>query len=1583
MTAPKKTPNQYPEITPKLNDKFDFLNKKTPEKIKSLIWELYKLNWVELSKWNKNKEKNIILQKILVELWYDIIYYSRKLRKWVVWIDWDYGNKVKTRIKDLQLDLWLSNKNWIFDSNTFDALKIMLDKKLEAIEVKNHARIPLENFVEQKEQLTENIIVQLQGTIQETRDELPWLVNGWTNYETWLTSNAWGEIWEITTDRTGFFDPVKQWELNRGRDYDKFSNDFDNVRYALLSPELTQWLFEFDEKKDNYIQNLESLFPNRRAHYYTEYFTDEFRQIEINIIMINILKLIEDWLDNVDAFKIRDEKLEKLENKFNKLYEYRTEFMEEQKKIYEDFEEKKATMTSEHDPREILYEKYKDSPEQEKIELLMAIWTIMVKELYDYSKVNMSGDVNSEEIWDKAKKWIPSVVCRHIHSEMAIMAKRLWIKAWVVSTQKSISHAIMWWQKSDWTYIMIDYWTLYVWKNPKQLMTNYLIKKWAISLKEIVTDAEWNPIWFLQPEMERIFEEAVSSILIWDSLDYSGNLAKKWIAKITKWHKIYIKDENKRLDTSLTFWNWTNFEWWVFSNNVNAVPGFDFRSSWVSWRYQLWDNNTWTISIWWKIANNQLLFPNIDELWEDEELIWWITRPEKQRNVNTFWFDIQLAKNVYKTEGLDINIAWTWQSILLQDPRNLEEKGRLAESQSTDIWSSISWTYKPTNNLTLTWWAWYWFDVSTSNIRLVSADENLLSIVWLYWKRSIEWWASYKLDNWTIMSWDISRKDSLWTTETWLNLWVKKWDFSVTWWLTNTDNSANPFLLDESKQRVWIEAWWASISVINNVVWDWIWQNIEVWYSWEVFDWLEVKVPIISEKLINFYKAMWLKPDKVEVPKSEILTTIQIFGLLNWDKISKETKLKLWIMASWWWVLFPEQVKEQLLIWYDKNKEPKEVKKYVTSRLITIWWRLNTLFDEKWSTSLISSNLSTEYLFEEWSVLDSMKLLVSTNATLSYMKATFAKDFENKTLWAWVYWALSLEWWEVWIAIEWTEWNDDGTWTWYWVDINLLNLLWSKWVYSKKTKHFEWTEIWYRFWFSWAASFLSNILNLQPIVSKNPWKQVTDIMTWEMFMKYGRFFQTLTKDKEDLKLVWSIILSLLELEKDWRWIFMDDILEQMKDPRNLLRLDWWLKENVYIIKSKPKWNVIFWDFEEWWKNKYDKAGNNIEVYWDESLFQMKEYNDILKGYNEQDYVNYSMSFLILYPKIQKILKSNHIELELYWEITLEQINWLALFIERLWKQTNWLEKIKYRKIRIIDEKIFQRDVSISGKKWTLIEIEKNVLEELNARWKKWKIEKIENNSWIKVEWLEQYKSEIIALANANSLDIKWIEIVWNRDSNLKYTRRTWWWRWRWRVRTLYKEIKSTDDWKLLMSESFLKNLINWLENKKEENREEELYIDYLKEVNLSSLSNFDVYLERKLRTQEQRLAKTSREMWRSRFLDYRPRTEIYIQDKNVKTEYDVYDVMNRPKYSISITLKENYNINVEVNEKWTRTIFDIASLVNEGKLEVIKNKYPWVLKILVWLTWVRPAGKKDTLSWIIPLMIQFRNEAKKMMKNKK
>ena len=161
-----------------------------------------------------------------------------------------------------------------------------------------------------------------------------------------------------------------------------------------------------------------------------------------------------------------DEEINNNENSINNWEEIietheRRELTKYSSDILDSFKEAKNKWL---DVTDVLKDKYKNASEDEKIKLLQTIWDKMWDN-YNYDLKNTPWDVEGTQMWnsivDENLLWW---VCRHIHSEIAILAEWLGMTAWMISTNSgwdgSWAHAISLLKKEDWSFALIDYWNV-------------------------------------------------------------------------------------------------------------------------------------------------------------------------------------------------------------------------------------------------------------------------------------------------------------------------------------------------------------------------------------------------------------------------------------------------------------------------------------------------------------------------------------------------------------------------------------------------------------------------------------------------------------------------------------------------------------------------------------------------------------------------------------------------------------------------------------------------------------------------------------------------------------------------------------------------------------------------------------------------------------------------------------------------------------------------------------------------------------------------------------------------------------------
>ena len=670
----------------KQQDTFPKLDNNEIQKIQS---ELSKLEWKSLQKWNSDKNSNKSLQRILVTLWYDISYKNTRWQyiKWEEAIDWSYGSSVMLAVALLQADLWISPNNWIFGKTTLSRLVSKLD-------------LVLGNIVSKLDLVSGN-----KRIVKETKNELGNVIE-----RPKTKSGSVGKGKPLEKPKTELSSvreekPLKEtydvyWDDSKRSypDYYKRSNIFSSIgkpptvaaneehgKLIERRNEALKWIIKTFNSKTKEIEKLEEKLKN--TSYLIEWYKKELWKTKNKYDKFYYEREIRNW-------ELRHEKLKKdllvLEDETSKISENIYE-------IYHSFDwEEKALNLEKYTPIDILSYNYKNTSEQEKIRLAVLVGEFMVRR-YDLNGRNKLWDVSPEEMWNS--EWRDAWVCRHIHSEVAKLLDALWIKAWMVSTNSWTRHAITWWQKTDGTFFMIDYWTYYEWKDPKKLMDGYLRWKWAIDFKETVADKDWKMIWILQTELERIFENSTSSIWTWNSLEYSSMISKDGFSDMGKW-AVKVESGINSLKTSSIYW-WLNSQYWLFHNNKDE-NGVGYSISWVSWRYN-WEGSLWNFSIWWKLADNKFVFPN-----------------GKEKDVRTLWLDVGYSEKIYESEDTKI---WLWaiaQTQIMQNPQSWR-----IEDATWNLWVSLSWEHSISDRLKLNTTLWIGWDILESNIRKSNLDFNL------------------------------------------------------------------------------------------------------------------------------------------------------------------------------------------------------------------------------------------------------------------------------------------------------------------------------------------------------------------------------------------------------------------------------------------------------------------------------------------------------------------------------------------------------------------------------------------------------------------------------------------------------------------------------------------------------------------------------------------------------------------------------------------------------------------------------------------------------------------------------------------
>lgn len=437
-------------------------------------------------------------------------------------------------------------------------------------------------------------------------------------------------------------------------------------------------------------------------------------------------------------------------------------------------------------PLDILRDNYKNASENDKIKLAQVMSRYMNDFWYDHNATNWRvSDVSSEDMWAAYKEWWVAWVCRHHHSEVAKFLKSVWFETWIVTTNSWWRHAVTWWKKQDWSFFMIDYWSYYEWKDPKELKAKYLAWKWALDLKETICDENWNTIWIIQTDLEKLFENTTSSIWTWDSLDFSKDIAKNWI-KIHDGHDIDISsDSEKSIKVDYNYGNWS-IDWWVFFHKNTNTDYADYTSYWIKWNWKIWDRTEtfWELSLWWSLSHNKFE---------------WQT--DKSRELIVRWVNINYSKELFNNWTTEVWLWWVIQWQLMYDIKNAHEEWKnWIEDGTWNFWTSLDIKHRFNDNLDWYLNLWYGWDILNENIR--SFENDWFKI---YDKKSIDVWWEYKTEDWDKIWVDLSYEEWLAYNKKWADVSLESWNLTFNAWVEETDNSKNPFLLSEAKKHVWIK----------------------------------------------------------------------------------------------------------------------------------------------------------------------------------------------------------------------------------------------------------------------------------------------------------------------------------------------------------------------------------------------------------------------------------------------------------------------------------------------------------------------------------------------------------------------------------------------------------------------------------------------------------------------------------------------------------------------------------------------------------------------------------------------------------
>ncbi len=431
-------------------------------------------------------------------------------------------------------------------------------------------------------------------------------------------------------------------------------------------------------------------------------------------------------------------------------------------------------------PLDILEEQFKNSSEEDKLELARVMSAYMRMQWYDNELLDkqldlakdkkLVWDVSSETIWETYKNWWVAWICMHHSSEVAKMLTRLWFTSWTLSTNNwKWKHYVTWWKKEDGTYFLIDEWDYYESRDPKEMKARYLMVKWWVDLKEFVTDKDWNTIQIMQTDLEKAFENISSSIWTWDIKLHTKEITRNG-DKIERGYNIDINsDSENSTKLSYNYW-WEYFSWWVFYNEIKNLDYADYESAWLEWRFLVWENTDMFWQLWWwlKIWQHKFSWQN----WKESSYVSWA-------------IDLSYVKELYSSDSTKL---WLWlsgQIIVTKHDENW------LNDVVSNTWLNLWLSHKLLDNLEWTIDYTVWRDKYIANTR---TDTSISET----WSKRITLWLK-----WEKFSWEIYRDDMIGTEKTWINLSWKVWKLDVSVGYEKEDNIDNWLLLDSATKKIW------------------------------------------------------------------------------------------------------------------------------------------------------------------------------------------------------------------------------------------------------------------------------------------------------------------------------------------------------------------------------------------------------------------------------------------------------------------------------------------------------------------------------------------------------------------------------------------------------------------------------------------------------------------------------------------------------------------------------------------------------------------------------------------------------------
>lgn len=407
-------------------------------------------------------------------------------------------------------------------------------------------------------------------------------------------------------------------------------------------------------------------------------------------------------------------------------YETRNDFEEAYPWVAYDFDSQS--------PINFMVEDYKDRSEDDKIQLLLTVWSILW-EHYDHNLLDNVDQqwLSSEQMWEQLAAGDDAWICWDIHKEMLKLAKWLGLSSEVIAVNTWESgHMIVRGERSNWKFFIVDYGSYIEGESVDEVTDYYHLQKNAISSWSYVADEHWKIRGMSQTDLQKRTWEIIYISDSWDinddwvdiqlwwswefKLQYSKSISNTQFFVFEKRMKAYWEAQDY---TGIGLQNQSESrDWWI--QGVKAHQQDTLSLSW----YFVKKKSIWALELhaW---TSTQLTFnPNWD-LWDGSQKVFiWLQWERFFGNLNTSIVSKNMWDNEIAIDNIShipqLNVWYTWDKYSVW-------------AEATEIQQSINiWMQTTSGHLT---------SKLTNTNNVIGKGNSValgLSNSWLVWKWQLE-----------------------------------------------------------------------------------------------------------------------------------------------------------------------------------------------------------------------------------------------------------------------------------------------------------------------------------------------------------------------------------------------------------------------------------------------------------------------------------------------------------------------------------------------------------------------------------------------------------------------------------------------------------------------------------------------------------------------------------------------------------------------------------------------------------------------------------------------------------------------------